>query len=41
MPGDELVKDPKLGYTRAITIDAPPEQVWPGLQHIGQSQGGF
>jgi len=41
MPGDELVKDPKLGYTRAITIDAPPEQVWPWLAQIGQGRGGF
>ncbi|MFP4513839.1 MAG: hypothetical protein ACLFRV_12900 [Acidimicrobiales bacterium] len=41
MPGDELVKDPKLGYTRAITIDAPPEHVWPWLAQIGQGRGGF
>ena len=41
LPGDELVKDPKLGYTRAIAIDAPPEQVWPWLAQIGQGRGGF
>jgi hypothetical protein len=23
MPGDDLVAEPKLGYTRAITINAP------------------
>ena len=39
--GDGLVKHPKLGYTRAITIDAPPERVWPWLAQIGQGRGGF
>lgn len=41
LPGDELVKDPKLGYTRAITIEASPQQVWPWLAQIGQGRGGF
>ncbi len=41
LPGDELVAAPKLGYTRAITIDAPPEQVWPWLVQFGQGRGGF
>lgn len=41
MPGDELVLESKLGYTRAITIDAPVEQVWPWLVQFGQGRGGF
>lgn len=41
LPGDDLVAVPKLGYTRAITIDAPPEQVWPWLVQFGQGRGGF
>ena len=41
MPGDELVPQPKLGYTRAITIDAPPTTVWPWLVQIGQGRGGL
>jgi hypothetical protein len=41
MAGDELVAEPKLGYTRAITIDAPPEAVWPWLVQFGQGRGGF
>ncbi len=41
MPGDELVPDPLLGYTRAITIDAPPEDVWPWLVQMGQGRGGL
>jgi hypothetical protein len=41
MPGDELVPEPMLGYTRAITIEAPPRQVWPWLAQFGQGRGGF
>ncbi len=41
LPGDDLVADPKLGYTRAITIDAPVESVWPWLVQHGQGRGGF
>jgi hypothetical protein len=41
LPGDELVLEPKLGYTRAITIDAPAERVWPWLVQFGQGRGGF
>lgn len=41
MPGDDLVLEPRLGYTRAITIDAPPEAVWPWLAQFGQGRGGF
>lgn len=41
MPGDELVPDPQLGYTRAITIAAPPSRVWPWLVQIGQGRGGM
>ena len=41
MPGDELVARPKLGYTRAITIDAPSGDVWRWLAQFGQARGGF
>lgn len=41
LPGDELVKDPTLNATHAITIDAPCEDVWPWLVQIGQNRGGF
>lgn len=41
MPGDELVPDPLLGYTRAITIQAPVECVWPWVIQLGQGRGGF
>jgi hypothetical protein len=41
MPGDELVPQSSFMATRAITIDAPPEQVWPWLVQIGYGRAGF
>ena len=41
LPGDDLVPEPKIGYTRAITIDRPPRDVWPWLAQIGQGRGGL
>jgi hypothetical protein len=41
MPGDQLVPRPRLGYTRAITVDAPVEAVWPWLVQLGQGRGGL
>lgn len=35
MPGDGLVSHPTLCATRAVTIDAPPEAVWPWLVQMG------
>ena len=41
LPGDELVADPADVVTRAVTIDAPAEQVWRWLVQIGQDRGGM
>src|SRR3712207_1932538 len=41
LPGDELVPQPTFQSTRAITIAATPEQIWPWLARIGQDRGGF
>lgn len=41
MPGDDLVPHPKIASTRAITIGAPPSDVWAWLVQIGQGRGGF
>jgi hypothetical protein len=41
MPGDEMVPDANFRTTRAITIDAPVEAVWPWLVQIGQGRAGF
>jgi len=35
LPGDELVARPMWQATRAITIHAPPEAVWPWLVQMG------
>lgn len=35
LPGDELVPEPMWQATRATTIDAPPEDVWPWLAQMG------
>jgi hypothetical protein len=35
LPGDELVPSPKWKATRAITIHAPREEVWPWLLQMG------
>ena len=40
LPGDELVPDAEE-QTHAITINAPPEVVWPWLVQMGQGRGGF
>jgi hypothetical protein len=41
LPGDELTAAPVAQCTRAITIGAPPEAVWPWLVQIGADRGGF
>ncbi len=41
MPGDELVPTPVLVSTRAVTIGAPPDAVWPWLAQVGQGRGGL
>jgi hypothetical protein len=41
LPGDGLVPNPSYTTTRAITIEAPPEAVWPWLAQMGQGRGGF
>jgi hypothetical protein len=35
MPGDDIVPDASLQTTRAISIDAPPRDVWPWLVQMG------
>src|SRR6516165_2784319 len=40
-PGDELVADPASVATRAVTVEAPPEEVWRWLVQIGQDRGGM
>jgi hypothetical protein len=41
LAGDALIPNPDLRATRAITVHAPPDQVWPWLAQLGQGRGGF
>lgn len=41
MPGDELSPHPRIVSTRAVTIDAPGEEVWPWLVQIGCNRAGW
>ena len=40
LPGDELLRDADGVSTRAITIDAPADDVWPWLAQMGPSPRG-
>lgn len=40
LPGDELLEDPDVVATRAVTIGAPPAAVWPWLVQMGSGRGG-
>jgi hypothetical protein len=41
LPGDDRTPRPRLQCTRAVTIDAPPEKVWPWLMQMGIGRAGF
>jgi hypothetical protein len=41
MPGDGIVSKPQFVITHGITIDAPPESVWPWLVQMGWHRGGW
>jgi len=41
MPGDDLVFKPTFNASRAITISAPPERIWPWLLQTGVTRAGW
>jgi hypothetical protein len=41
MPGDDVVWQPQVVVTHAITIGAPPRDVWPWLAQMGWHRGGW
>jgi hypothetical protein len=41
LPGDEIIPRAAQQETRAITIDAGVDAVWPWLAQVGQDRGGF
>lgn len=40
-PGDELVPDPRITYTRAVSIVAAPEEIYPWIAQLGADKGGM
>lgn len=41
MPGDDLVPVAPFNATRAISIEAPPDKVWPWIIQMGYRRAGF
>jgi hypothetical protein len=41
LPGDDEVPNPMWQTTRAVTINAPPDQTWPWLVQMGYERAGF
>jgi hypothetical protein len=41
MPGDDLLPRAQYIATRAITVSAPPDEVWPWLVQVGYRRGGW
>ena len=44
MPGDEYLDGgprPRVAMTRAISVEAPPERVWPWLAQLGRGAGWY
>ena len=39
--GDELIDHPRFAPTRAVTINATPEAVWPWIVQVGLGRAGF
>ena len=41
MAGDGLLPDPTYSGTNAVTVNAPPDDIWPWLVQIGYQRGGL
>jgi hypothetical protein len=41
MPGDALIANPTQTATQAVTVNAPPEDIWPWLVQMGYRRGGL
>jgi hypothetical protein len=41
LPGDELMRRADLTATRAVTVQASADAVWPWIAQLGQGRGGF
>ena len=41
LPGDEFVPSPRISYTRAVSIEATPEEIYPWIVQLGAERGGM
>lgn len=41
LPGDDIISDAEVQTDHAITIDAPPAEVWPWLVQMGWGRGAW
>lgn len=41
LPGDDIIASPSISFTRAVTIETAPENVWPWLIQMGYGRGGW
>ena len=41
LPGDDLLPDAGAQVTHEVTVDAPPERIWPWLAQMGRGRAGF
>lgn len=41
MAGDDVIVNPTHSATHAVTVDAPPEAIWPWLVQMGYQRGGL
>jgi hypothetical protein len=41
MPGDAIIAEPMHSATHAVTVDAPPEDIWPWLVQMGSQRAGL
>jgi len=41
MPGDDVIEQPSFNATRAVTVNASPEDIWPWIVQIGFGRAGW
>jgi hypothetical protein len=41
LPGDDVIAHPMVEWTRGITVQAPPERIWPWLVQMGYGRAGW
>ena len=41
LPGDDIVQEPHFVATRAVTVAAPPPEVWKWIIQIGSARAGW